>query len=521
MCALAWAVATLVPLQASGQAYPVVDQAPALVGLDPTRPKILPVEVQAAYNDDTMFFHIAWEGDPGDYHDYVHYTGGAWQQEGFPRREAQSTLDNDPARGPTNRTSTIYESRVTWIIDDPSGPHAVADFGRFGCFITCHDNSRAMPLWDTSTDFTKYLNDGTDGALDLWHHRLARANPIGASDDQYVTLADPDGESGGRKRDTPGSSPWQTNNIVGGNPTYTLDNQDPLTGGLFAFNFTALSPNLFTNPLRYFRDPNALELGAVEVAAGIPWATATAPPRNYVPSEGDTIPRRRLRTPTENAGSITGYGSTFTPITDPLFGLIESNTQRPLDTGYASFDTQLANGGVYNIAFAVHTGQVTVRDHYVSFPMTLKLGVDPTADVEAVQVQGTGREPWPDFSDLQTFPITDVNLFLPGIASLEFLKNENVGVEYLDVNQQPIDQTHFGAFGMDAGLGCRDCHVAAIGDPFTGGGFFSGTMEELAPLRGGVDEPTPVPEPSAAVLRLVALGMLAVAARRRRISIVG
>ncbi|MEN8183364.1 MAG: hypothetical protein ABFS46_12605, partial [Myxococcota bacterium] len=107
------ALAVVVPISASG--YPDVGSPPDLVGLDPAKPMILPITVQAAYNTDTMFFHISWEGDPGDYHDYVHYTGGAWQREGFPRREAQSTLDNDPARGPTNRTSTIYESRVTWM----------------------------------------------------------------------------------------------------------------------------------------------------------------------------------------------------------------------------------------------------------------------------------------------------------------------------------------------------------------------------------------------------------------------
>ena len=73
------------------------------------------------------------------------------------------------------------------MVDDPTGPNAVAGFGEYGCYKTCHDNSRAMPEWDPSTDLTKYLNDGEAGSLDLWHHRLHRANPIGASDDQFVS----------------------------------------------------------------------------------------------------------------------------------------------------------------------------------------------------------------------------------------------------------------------------------------------------------------------------------------------
>jgi hypothetical protein len=509
--ALAWAAATLAPVLVQASDYPVAGEPPALVGLDPEKPIILPITVQAAFNDDTMFFQIVWQGDPGDYHGHVRFTEGAWQREGFPRREAQSTIDNDPRRGPTNRTSTIYESRATFMIDDPNGPNAVPDFDRFGCFLTCHDNSRAMPMWDPSTDVTKYLNDDTPGTLDLWHHRLARANPIGASDDQHVEVIPPGGETGGRFGDT-GSSPWQVNNIVEGKPTYAIDNSDPESRGLFAFPWNGL----FTDPLSSFRSADAPELGPGPVVIGIDYSLAET--RGYVPSEGDTIPRRRLRTPTESRGDITAYGTTYTESpTDPLFGTIESNTQRLLDTGNDD-DTTLLPGGVYNIAFAIHTGQVTVRDHYIGFPMTLSLGED-AADIEAVQLEGGGRDVLPDFSDTEAFPVTDTNLFLPGIASLEFLLNENAGVEYIDpVTEEPVGQNHPGAnFMGPGGLGCRDCHVSATDDPFEPvqpGGFDAGPMEELVLLRGGVNTQTPLPEPSTLLLGLTALGTLALVARR-------
>jgi hypothetical protein len=506
--ACACAIAILIPLHAS--AYPDEGMPPALVGLDQQKPMILPITVQAAYNDDTMFFHIVWQGDPGDYHDYVHFTANAWQQEGAPRREAQSTIDDDPARGPTNRTSTIYESRVTFMLDDPNGPNAVPNFIRFGCFQTCHDDSRAMPTWDPSTDVTKYLNDGTDGVLDLWHHRLARANPLGDSDDQHVTVIPNGGEAGGRFGDA-GSSPWQTNNIVNGKPTYAIDNMDPNSQGLFAFPWN----DLFTDPLRTFRRDDALENGARPIAAGIDFALAES--RGYVPSEGDTIPRRRLRTPTGSRGDITAFDTTFTPSqNDPLFGTIESNIQRLLDTGNAADDTALAPGGIYNIAFAVHTGQVTVRDHYVGFPMTLSLaGGD--ADIQAVSVIGTGSSVPPDFSDTATFPVKDVNLFLPGITSLEFVVGDNEGLEYIDpVTEMPVDQVHGGSGGLSGTLGCRDCHTAATGEPAPPL-FDAGSMEALVPLRGGVNTPTPIPapEPSAVLLQLAALATLGHLVRRR------
>jgi hypothetical protein len=446
--------------------------------------------VQAAYNDDTVFFHISWEGDRGDTHDYVHFTGGAWRVEGGPRRDAQATLDNDPARGPTNLTSTIYESRVTFMLDDPAGPNAVAGFARYGCFLTCHDDSRAMPTWDPSTDQTKYLADGTTGSLDLWHHRLARANPIGASDDQNVTTIPPGGEVGGRFGDA-GTSPWQMNDIVDGVPLYAFDRST--TGGLFAFPFR----DVFTSPLRFFRRSDASELGAGPVPVGVDFATAVG--MGYVPAEGDTVPRRRLRQPTGSRGDITAFGTTFTPsMDDPLVGRIDSNTQRLLDTGNAD-DTALAHGGVYTIAFAVHTGMVTVRDHYVGFPMTLSLG-GGAADIEAVQVTGSGRGTLPDFSDTGQFPVTAVNLFLPGITSLAFVNGENTGLQYIDpVTGTAVDQTHAGAGALLAGtLGCGDCHTAATMDTFPTprpGGFFAGAMETLVPMRGGVNTPTPIPPP--------------------------
>jgi hypothetical protein len=97
-----------------------------------------------------------------------------------------------------------------------------------------------------------------------------------------------------------------------------------------------------------------------------------------------------------------------------------------------------------------------------------------------------------------TFPETALNLFLPGIASQEFLNGENTGLVYIDPEtSNPIDQNHAGATALlTQGLGCRDCHTAADSDPFApvnGGGFDAGSMEGLVLARGGVNTPTPIP----------------------------
>ncbi|MCH7840272.1 MAG: hypothetical protein IID38_08570 [Planctomycetes bacterium] len=454
---------------------------------------ILPFTVQAAYNDDTMFFHMSWEGDKGDTHDYFRYTNGAWQREGGVRRDAQATIDNDPIRGPTNMNSTIYESRVTFMLDDPKGPNAVEGFLEFGCTLTCHDNSRAMPMWrHEHGEVHKYLPDDVPGRLDLWHHRLGRANPIGLADDQWVgqrTGDEGDGGGGSRHGDD-GTGPYATAGVDDdGNPQWVFD--PDTTGGVFAFPFE----DLFTSSLRYFVDDSAQDLGPnAPNPVGIDYLSAVL--MGYEPSEGDTVPRRRLRQTQGSRGDITATGTQFTPsANDPLFGRWDSNIQRALAT-WNNDDTALADGNIYNIAFAVHQGMVTVRDHYVSFAYTLSLnGGD--ADIQVVNISGSGRDSLPDFSDTNRFPMTEMELFLPGIASYEFLIGENAGLEYVDpATGAFVDQTHGGASFLAQGASCRDCHTAATAETFNPpnpGGFPAGSMESLIPQRGGVNTPTPIP----------------------------
>ena len=282
--------------------------APTLVGIETDKAIILPFGIQVAFNDDTVFFHTNWEADRGDTHDYFRFTNGAWQGEGGTRRDAQSTIDNDPLRGSTSKNSTIYESRMTFMLDDPNGPNAVRDFGNFGCALTCHDNSRAMPLWvNADGEVHKYLNDDHPGRLDLWHHRLGRANPIGVSDDQWVgTRIEGDGDGGSRHGDA-GDGPFQTGALSDdGNPPWVFD--PDTTGGPFAFKFDGL----FTSPLRYCVNEGAADLGPnAPNPVCISYEDAVA--KGYKPSEGDTVPRRRLRQPTGDRKS-TRLNSSHTDI---------------------------------------------------------------------------------------------------------------------------------------------------------------------------------------------------------------
>ena len=464
---------------------------PILVGLDTTKPVIFPLSVQAAYNDDTVFFQMSWQGDRGDAHDYLHYTNGQWQREGSHRREAQSTINNDSLRGKTNVTSTSWESRVTFFLDDPTGPNHVDGFEKLGCFLVCHNDSRFMPEWDASSDLTMYLPDAKPGKLDLWHHRLARANPIGWSDDQYVTTRTPGKENEGGRHGDSGTSPYKTNDIVNNEPSFVLDYNDT-TNRAFAFDFN----DTFNSPYRFFMEPgtrNALFQTPPNVVKAMD--TSTAKSVGYVPREGDTVPRRILRTPTGSRGDISAINTSFTATSaDGLQGVIRSNIQRALNTGNLD-DTALQAGKVYNIAFAVNTGKISIRDHYVSFPMTISLGATQAADIQAVYFSGNGKTNPPNFSNTNMFPVAQIDTFLPGITSYEFLTGQNITKSYIDPQTSlAVTQSHGGANGLSEGLGCRDCHTTRINETFSPtqqGGFSAGSMEALTRKRGGVHSPTP------------------------------
>ena len=230
--------------------------------------RILPYDVQAAYNADTFFWRVSYRGEEGKRHEYIRYTNGAWQREGGDRRDAQATIDGDAQQGDLSVNSTIYEQRTTIMINDPSAAPNVDNFGEFGCFLSCHNYSRHGPEWVAANGHDgKYIDPiqatGSvtgDIVLDLWHWRGARSNPIGRADDQNIlALAflpnDGDGDdTGGRKGDA-GTSVFASQNIVGGNPEYLLD--PGTTSGKFAFKWE----NFWTTPFYYMTRDDAEQVG--------------------------------------------------------------------------------------------------------------------------------------------------------------------------------------------------------------------------------------------------------------------
>ena len=179
-----------------------------------------------------------------------------------------------------------------------------------------------------------------------------RSNPIGRSDDQNLLALDfvPNdgngGDTGGRKGDA-GTSVFASQNIVAGNPEFMLD--PGTTSGKFAFKWE----NFWTTPFYYMTRDDAEQVGPLAPNPG-DLAYADAVLQGYVPTEGDTVPRRILRAGAGSRADITSYGTTFTPETpDSSYGVWNVQMQRLLDTTNAD-DVALVAGNVYEAGFEVH-----------------------------------------------------------------------------------------------------------------------------------------------------------------------
>ena len=454
-----------------------------VTGLDDDR--VLPYDVQAAYNNDTFFWRVSYRGNEGKRHEYIRYTNGAWQREGGDRRDAQATIDGDVQQGDQSVNSTIYEQRTTIMVNDPLAALNVDNFGEFGCFLACHNYSRHMPEWTAANGHDgKYIipanaTGSVDGdkLLDLWHWRGARSNPIGRSDDQHIiarNFVPNDGngaDNGGRKGDA-GTSVFRSQGMdpVAG-PEFLMDPNT--TSGKFAFTWDAF----WETPFYYMVDDDAQQEGPTSPNAGI-IAYADAVALGYAPTEGGGAGSR---------ADITSIGTTFTPLTpDSSYGVWNVQMQRAMDTG-ADDDVAMVDGQLYEAGFEVHLWEYTTRDHYVSFPVTVGVGV--AADITAVNIVGSGPEQGPNWTEI---PATRLQLFQPGIATWEFLTGQNQAnaVEYFDAQGQLVGQLHAGSTAVIAGAACATCHNVRAVDPAPT--IPSGPMERLTERRGGIWEDTPV-----------------------------
>jgi hypothetical protein len=130
--------------------------------------------------------------------------------------------------------------------------------------------------------------------------------------------------------------------------------------------------------------------------------------------EGDTIPRRILRPAQGSRGDI---GVSRAAWAD---GYWDVTLRRKMNTERPGEDKTFRDGGVYQVAFAIHRQATGGRWHYVSLPFSLGLG--RSADIVADTFTGAA----PDWKSTWT----EVTLFYPGQVNWAHLNSaKHAGAE--------------------------------------------------------------------------------------------
>lgn len=367
----------------------------------------MPLQVKAAYDGDNIYFRYRWPAErPGIYHDVVVYRNGQWERIGA------------SVAGP--QPQGMYEDRVTMLVDDGRVP----EFEKYGGYITVGDRMRfftdeaskdevgAHPYLGqekNQTDIRKHLPETrTNPAdwttvipetelaaqrragyfLDLWHWRAHRSNPIDRSDDQVIAEA--------RYGDT-GKGPYFSNwDSDKKQPRFMFD---PARAGKAALDWNDFeNRRLGFDDLYYLREDEAKPYDP-----------------DHAWKEGDTLPRRVLRTGEGSRADIAVHGKARW-----RDGYWDVTLVRAMDTGQPEEDKAFLDSGKYTVAFAVHRNAFGSRWHYVSFPYSL--GVNRGADFQAVRFDGDAPAWSQDWYEVQ--------LFYPGQVSWPRVNSErHAGVE--------------------------------------------------------------------------------------------
>ncbi len=357
----------------------------------------LDLDIQAAYNDEDVFFRFGWETDsPSINHDFLVYEGGEWVRYGGEPDGSGLPMDED---------------RITFLLDDGS----VDRFEQYGGFMTVFSFTRAMSPEDQDEDeveavfgedtddlrkmLPETMEDDTDWRtrrsddelaelqeagyfLDLWHWRGHRSNPIGYSDSQYVL---------DHRISADGEGPYSTNfDDDTEMPEYMFD---PDATGQHAMDWDRVLALEYTQDDHYFLSPDT----AVEFDPDHDW------------QEGDAIPRRFLDQPEGPRGEIFAQGVAQD-------GRWDVELQRALDTGAEGEHKVLEEFGRYHLAPAVHSGFTGNRWHFIGMPLSLGLGRD--ADIEAQRFDGDR----PDWDAIEPMTTT---LFYPGVIAYDYLTDSD------------------------------------------------------------------------------------------------
>jgi len=138
-----------------------------MVGNGSVKDKVIKLKARSVYTNDRIFFRFEWpDKDKSMNKKRWRYTGSKWIV----------------LKGNEDRLGVVWEI------------HRVNKFATKGCAVFCHNQAKDSEDW-------YYAVDSPREKADLWHWKSVRSNPVGYTEDGYVTTNPTKKPEEGRKRD--------------------------------------------------------------------------------------------------------------------------------------------------------------------------------------------------------------------------------------------------------------------------------------------------------------------------------
>jgi uncharacterized protein YbaA (DUF1428 family) len=152
------------------------------------------IKVRSVYTKDEIFFLFQWH----DYNKSMNknawkFTGGEWVKK----------------KGDEDRLGMVFEI------------YRINKFATKGCTVFCHNEPKDQEKW-------YYAVDSPKEKADMWHWKAVRSNPVGYTEDGYVTTNPSKKPEEGRKRDEGSDTKAKSNRTKDkSKPAYMQDPSKP------------------------------------------------------------------------------------------------------------------------------------------------------------------------------------------------------------------------------------------------------------------------------------------------------
>ena len=165
-----------------------------LTGAGSVEGKILELKAKSVYTKDSIFFLFEWpDKDKSMNKNRWRYSGGNWGK----------------LKGDEDRLGIVFEI------------NRVNKFATKGCAVFCHNESKNDKDW-------YYAVDSPKEKADMWHWKAVRSNPVGYTEDGFVTTNPSKEPEKGRKRDAGSDTKAKSNQTKDkSKPAYMQDPSKP------------------------------------------------------------------------------------------------------------------------------------------------------------------------------------------------------------------------------------------------------------------------------------------------------